>query len=354
MRAAEAELGDLLRNRGIVDAAGHAALLATRPGPWWLMLLQGVAAWFASLLIMSAVSLPLAGFGTTALVRGVAGVVLCATAIWLFRFDRLFTNQMALAFSLAGQGLLVWALGDRWDLVLDHDRQLAGVGLLVTGAMLLPRASRLHRVVCGLILIFDAGVLIGSGPGAEVLGVVLAAGVAWSCVTRSRWATHPRGGLLGALTLAAGVAALALPAILRLARGDAWAAAVVGHAGFAGGMAWLAPGAGLVLVALGAYLLRGASQRGRVTGVVVALLWGLVFHAVPGLIVAATVFLAAFQASQRTLAAFALLAAVLYVGEFYYLLDVSLLHKSGLLALGGAVLLAVRGGLRRLNPGDES
>jgi uncharacterized membrane protein len=78
------------------------------------------------------------------------------------------------------------------------------------------------------------------------------------------------------------------------------------------------------------------------------------FQAAPGLIVAANGFLAAFQASQRTLAAFALLAAVLYVGEFYYLMDVSLLHKSGLLALGGVALLAVRSGLRRLNPGDVS
>lgn len=354
MRATEAELVDVLRERGIVDAAGHAALLARRPGPWWLMLLQGLGAWFASLLIMSAVSLPLAGFGTTALVRGVAGALLCATAIWLFRRDRLFTNQMALAFSLAGQGLLVWALGDRWDLVFDNQRQLAGFGVLVTGAMLLPRASRLHRVVCGLILIFDVGVLVGTGPGVEALGVALAAGVAWSCVTRPRWTAHPRGGLLGALMLAAGVAALALPAILRLARGDAWAAAFVGHAGFAGGMGWLATGSALVLFALGAYLLRGVSQRLRLTVAVVALLWVLAFQAAPGLIVAAIVFLAAFQASQRTLAAFALLAAVLYVGEFYYLMDVSLLHKSGLLALGGVALLAVRSGLRRLNPGDVS
>jgi hypothetical protein len=184
--------------------------------------------------------------------------------------------------------------------------------------------------------------------------VALAAGVAWSCVTRPRWTAHPRGGLLGALMLAAGVAALALPAILRLARGDAWAAAFVGHAGFAGGMGWLATGSALVLFALGAYLLRGVSQRLRLTVAVVALLWVLAFQAAPGLIVAAIVFLAAFQASQRTLAAFALLAAVLYVGEFYYLMDVSLLHKSGLLALGGVALLAVRSGLRRLNPGDVS
>jgi hypothetical protein len=346
MSAHRPDLADLLRELGIVDAACRDVLLAQRPGPWWLMLLQALAAWFASLLIVSAAVLPAVGLGMAG--RGVAGAVLCVAAIVLFRRGSLFTDQMGLALSLAGQGLLVWAAGGHFD--SDAYRQMAGAGALVTGAMLLPQASSLHRVVCALFLSLELGVLIGAGPGCEVFGAVLMAVAVLSCVTRMRWAAHPRGGLVGAVMLASGLSALALPAVLAMARGEAWAGALFGRAGFGGHMPWLAGGAALVLFALLGHLLRAASLlpspqavfRLRITAGGMALLWVLVFHGAPGLIVAAGVFAAAFHAGQRTLVRFALLAVVLYVGEFYYLLDASLLHKSALLALGGAALLVLR------------
>jgi hypothetical protein len=329
-----------------VDAACHGALLAQRPGPWWLMLLQALAAWFASLLIVSAVVLPAAGL--TMVGRGMLGVMLCLAAIVLLRRGGVFTDQMGLALSLAGQGLLVWTVGGHFDSAAY--RQMAGAGALVTGAMLLPQASSLHRTVCALLLSLALGVLIGAGPGCEVFGAVLMAVAVLCCVTRTHWAAHPHGSLAGALMLAAGLSALTLPAVLALARGEAWAGVLSGQAGFGGHMPWLAGGAALVLFALLGHLLRTmpalappqARLRLRVSVGGMALLWVLLFHGVPGLIVAAAVFAAAFHAGQRTLVRFALLAAVLYVGEFYYLLDASLLHKSALLVLGGAALLALR------------
>ena len=355
MSGVETDLVALLRERGIVDAddAHPAASVAQRPMPWWLMLLQGLAAWFASLMIISALALPLGALGSTTLVRGVMGGVLCAAAIWLFRRDRLFSNQMALAFSLAGQGLLMWALADHWGLAFDEYRQMAAVGALVTGAMLVVRATRLHRVVCALILSFELGVIIGSGLGADIYGMALTAAVMSTCVTRERWATHPGARWLGPLSLAAGLAALVLPVILRLARDRVGTAVFFSHSSFVDDMGWLGTGAALLLLALAVHLLRAVAMPLRMSVLAFVLLWGVVLHAAPGLIVATGVFIAAFHASQRTLAAFALLAAVLYVGEFYYLLDLSLLHKSGLLALGGAALLVLRGCLRWLGGGVE-
>ncbi|WP_418648437.1 DUF4401 domain-containing protein [Thauera butanivorans] len=336
-------LADLLRERGIVDEAERQALLARRPGPWWLMLLQALAAWFASLLIVSALVLPAAGLGTAG--GGVVGVVLCIAAIASFRRGGLFTDQMGLALSLTGQGLLMWTAAEWFE--PDAWRQMAGVGVLVSGAMSLPRASRLHRVVCGLLLSVALGVLIGSGFAGEAFGIVLMAVAVLACITRERWAAQPWGGVAGALMLAFGLAALVLPPMLMRAR-TAFLFEGVDHRS---PMIWLAAGAALVLIVLLAHLLRTAPPASRLAACGVALLWALVFHAAPGLIVAVGVFIAAFQASQRTLAGFALLAAVLYVGEFYYLLDVSLLHKSGLLVLGGAVLLALRAWVLRIGAG---
>lgn len=237
-------------------------------------------------------------------------------------------------------------MADHWQLTFTDYRQLAAIAALVTGAMLLIRASRLHRIVCALILVFELGVMIGAGVGAEIHGVALTAVVMCAGVTRERWAAHSAGRWLGAVTLGAGLSALALPAILRLARSQSLSAVLDSHSSLGQDMSWLAMGATLLLLAAVVQLLRAAPLRLRLSGAAIALLWGAVFHAAPGLIVAMAVFIAAFHASQRTLAAFALVAGVLHVGEFYYLLDISLLHKSALLALGGMALLALRGGLR--------
>ena len=104
-----AQTAEALRAQGVVDDAQHDRLVAAAQVPWWLMLLQTLAAWVASLLILSSFMLPLSLLVDHALVRALAGVALCAVAVVLFRRERLFTAQMALAFSLAGQALVVSA-----------------------------------------------------------------------------------------------------------------------------------------------------------------------------------------------------------------------------------------------------
>ena len=345
-RGGSGSLADLLCERGIVDEAERQALSARTPGPWWLMLLQALAAWFASLLIVSALVLPVIGRGSAG--AGVVGGALCIAAVALCRRGGLFADQMGLALSLAGQGLLVWTAGEWFG--PDAWRRMAGVAVLASGAMLLPRASRLHRVVCALLLSVALGVLIGSGVAGEAFGVALMAAAVLACITRERWAAQPWSGLAGALGLSFGLAALVLPPMLMRAR----TAFVFEGADYHSPMIGLAAGAALVSIALLGYLLRAASPASRLAACGFALLWALVFHTAPGLIVAVGLFMAAFQASQRTLAGFALLAAVLYVGEFYYLLDVSLLHKSVLLVLGGAALLALRAWVLRIEAGART
>ena len=106
---ATAQAVEVLRAQGVVDDGQRDRLLSAAQVPWWLMLLQTLAAWVASLLILSSFMLPLSLLVDHALVRALAGVALCAVAVVLFRRERLFTAQMALAFSLAGQALVVSA-----------------------------------------------------------------------------------------------------------------------------------------------------------------------------------------------------------------------------------------------------
>lgn len=337
-----AQTAEALRAQGVVDDAQHDRLVAAAQVPWWLMLLQTLAAWVASLLILSSFMLPLSLLGDHAVVRALAGMVLCAVAVALFGRERLFTGQMALAFSLAGQALVVSAMGSGWGAYVDGDRLWAAGGLVLATAMMWPRSTSLHRSVCALLLAFHAGALIGQEPGLALYGAALAAGVVALWLSRSHWAGTRNGGQLAALARGGTVAALALPAIVGVVGDDARRFALAGGAPFAPHSGVLSIGAGLVLVAVVARLTATADGRTRWTALAAALVLAMLSQPAPGLLVAASLALACFHGGHRGFAALALAAAVAYVGEYYYRLDTSLLVKSGLMAITGGVLLALR------------
>ena len=322
------------------------------PSPWWLSALQTLAAWVASLLILASFMLPLALVGERALLRAIAGAVLCGVAIALFRRERLFTTQMALAFSLAGQALLVSATGAGWSAFFDAGRQWAAAGLLAAAAMAWPRTSPLHRSLCALLMALHGAALIGVGVGLEVLAAALAALVAALWMTRSRWADTGQGALIAALVRGGTLAALALPGFIGAARGlqgsDAWRIVLwSGGIGEADGVFVLRVGvlsiaAGVLFALSVARLTAAAGSRRRALAVAAAVALAVLSQPAPGLLVAASLFLACFRGGHRGFAALALIAAVAYVGDHYYRLDTSLLMKSGLMAASGLVLLALR------------
>lgn len=339
--------GEALRARGLLDDAEYDRLAAAARAPWWLMLLQTLAAWVASLLILSSFMLPLSLFGDSAPARAAAGALLCAAALAQFRRDRLFTDQMALAFSLAGQALLVSATGAGWSAFLDGGRPWALTGALAAAAMMWPRTTMLHRSLCAALIAFHAGAFIGTGPALAWYGAALAAGAVLAWMTRPRWAATPHGGRIAALARGGALAALVLPALIGVAGGEVWRLAPA--------PAWpllqradvLSLAAGLVFVAVAWRLVAAAALRTRRAAIAAAVALAVLSQPAPGLLVAAALALACFQGGHRGLAAFASAAAVAYVGEYYWRLDLSLLGKSALLACSGAVLLALRHGLLR-------
>jgi uncharacterized membrane-anchored protein len=340
--SALAQAVQALRAQGVVDDAQYDRLVAAAQAPWWLMLLQTLAAWVASLLILSSFMLPLSLVGDHALARALAGVLLCVAAIVLFRRERLFTGQMALAFSLAGQALVVSATGSGWGTFFDGGRLWAATGLVVAAVMMWPRSMSLHRSVCALLLAFHAGALSGEGPGLALFGAGLAAGVSALWLSRPHWVATPNGGQLAALARGGAVAALALPAVIGVVGDDAWRFMLAGASPFVPQAGVLSIGAGLVLVAVVARLTARADDRTRWATLAAALVLAIVSQPAPGLLVAASLVLSCFQGGHRGFAALALAAAVAYVGEYYYRLDTSLLVKAALMAISGGVLLALR------------
>ena len=339
---ATAQAVEVLRAQGVVDDAQRDRLLSAAQVPWWLMLLQTLAAWVASLLILSSFMLPLSLLVDHALVRALAGVALCAVAVVLFRRERLFTAQMALAFSLAGQALVVSATGSGWGAFFDGGRLWAATGLVVAAVMMWPRSMSLHRSLCALLLVFHAGALIGEGPGLSLFGAGLTAAVAALWLSRPHWVATRNGGQVAALTRGGTVAALALPAVIGVVGDDAWRLVLAGGSPFVPQAGVLSIGAGLVLVAVVARLAATTDRRTRGAALAAALLLAIVSQPAPGLLVAGSQGRGSKKAGHRGFAALALAAAVAYVGEYYYRLDTTLLVKSALMAISGVVLLALR------------
>lgn len=340
-----------LRAEKLISLETLEGVAARASPPWWLATLQALAAWLASLFLLSAFYVPVLLIGDSAVARGLGGLVLAAVALQLFQRDGVFVGQVALAFSLAAQALMTSALaGDFSRLETDH-RMIAAVGASVALGMMIPRSTPIHRTACALVALvfgviasFDAEWLAIQASIVCALSVCL-----W--LTRNRWAGKRHGAHLKAVANAASV--LALPA--------AWLLPILGGAWFAAhpaatSLSGVSPGApyhvftvviGALLLATVFRLTRALPLQARVLALASAVALAFMARFAPGLIFAASLFLAAFHACHRPWASLALAAAILYLGEYYYSLQATLLLKAGALAACGLLLLALRQWLPR-------
>jgi hypothetical protein len=338
---------DRLQARGVIDAGERGALAARRPVPWWLAALLAVAAWIASLIILSAFFGPLLMLADNAVVRAAGGVALIAAALYLFRRESAFTAQMALAFSLAGQALIVVAVAGNAAGQASVSRMMALTAMVVAAGLMWPPTSGLHRTVCALIVLASLAWLIGPGSGLALFGVAVTAAAAALWLTRARWAAQPHAPLVKALAHATTLVALCL-APYGHARSALDAVNAVAGAGRHASVPFIyAAGAAAVLLATVAWLTRAAPTGLRAAALGAALLFVPGAWQTPGLLASGALLLAVFHACHRPWVMLTLSFAALYLAERYYSLHATLLEKSIALVVTGALLLLARTGLRR-------
>lgn len=322
-------------------------LLAGVDSPWWLSVLLGLAAWVASLFLIGSLLGPSMLFLEGPLALGLAGLLLLAGGLWLFGRPGVFREQMGLAFALAGQGLLVYVLADSMG-PSEPLRTAASFCLPLSAALLLAPGPTLYHRVCGLLVLGSIAVLLHSGPALALFGLLLAGAATCSWLLRRRWATGRQASRLRALTDAATLMALLL--------------ALYGHQGLLDAMTgqmplaaappgvWLLLHAGpgvLLLLTLG-WLLRGQSVVARSAALLAAGLLILLTYQAPGLLISLALGLCVYHASSRSWTLLVAAFALFYLGEFYYSLHLSLLHKALLLCASGLLLLVIRLGMKRL------
>ena len=332
-------LQDELRQRRILDEAAVQRLKQQAAAPWFMTLLSGLAAWLAAVLLIGSTLFTL--IDDSALAAALAGVILLGLAVWLLPRSGVFVSQLGLALSLVGQGLLVLAVSqlDIWS--AHAERPPALMAAMVAGALLLVPAPAGHRLACALIAMGAGVICIGFSVLLAPYGLLLASLAGWLWLQRSRWVDSQRAGLWRALAGGATLAGLVLPIIAHQRWVDSMDSLFGPSA--ASLLDWLYPlGAGVLLLCVTLYLMRGQGAGLRLGACVAALLLAALGIQAPGLLVAAALWLAVFHACERFWCVLVGLGAALYLGDFYYSLHINLLQKSLLLLASGALLLVLR------------
>lgn len=341
-----------LHQQRILDRAAMSLLARHERAPWYVGLLAGLAAWLAAVLLIGSTLIVLQGDSPA--VAAVTGLLLLGSAILLLRRSGVFAGQLGLALSLAGQGMLVLAAARFGGLDIWHHRPPALAALVLAGGMLAVPATGGHRLMCALILLAAGAALIGFNAWLAGYGLLLAVAAVWIWLWRRRWAGSRRAALYRASAGAATVLALGLPIITQQHWLASFGAPIDQRMAFM--LSWLYPlGAGALLLGVVLYLVRQRKASLRIAAITWALLLGGLGLQAPGLLVAAALWLALFHACERIWAVLVGMGALLYLGNFYYSLHISLLHKSALLMISGLVLLGLRWFLlRQWGGGNEN
>jgi hypothetical protein len=322
MIATTTELHDALVTRGLTETTAPVAESGANPAtarPWYIGLLLGVSGWLAGLFLLGFVGLLFRP--DTPAAAGLAGAVLLASAWGLYMADRegAFVAQLALALSIAGQCLLLFAL--------NHGAH--GIGGIAASALLL-------QAVLALLM---------PNPLHRALSAFFAT-IAWALTVRFALFGEPE-----------------------FWHGDRERAVSLGSSLIGWALAWLPVGAGIALLIRheAGWIARGraGALRPVLTGLIIGLAfatlasqpfesfrwWGggevaqgwLALWPLLSAGAALAAVAAAFALGQRALLGAGALAALLHVSHFYYALGTGLLLKSLLmLAMGAAMLLAAR------------
>ncbi len=313
--------------------------------PWYVKTLVGVAAWIAAFFLGTFLGL-LGIVDTTGQMIG-WGIGLTVVAIglkWRLR-QRIFWGQLAFAMVLAGQGLLLFGIG---DLVRDNTTlALVTIGLELALLLLYPDA--LHRMLSVLAIIGALTFLIYDQDLPQLLHALIFVTAAG---TVALWQAefHLLTGRFHPYRAPVGYGlALALLGLCLFSLGS-WYGAT--HW-------WLSAAAlALILLYLIIQILHDLDQpllsRVGLWAVGALLLLAIPAYGTPGILAAVIVLLLGRWRGNSLLLGLATLFLLFFLSVYYYNLDITLLNKSYILMGTGVALLVAWWGVGRGDTRDET
>ena len=353
-------LGVLLAREGLIESPvlpeTHQQAL-----PGLVTLLSGFGAWLGAIFILGALTALSLDLLDSAVARGGIGVVVCAGCAWRSRSrpSSAFAAQFLTVLGVAGAALVVSACMDMdahvWPLAL------AAVAAIVLVANPEPVSRLLMAVflVCGLAW---ASLQWGLAPAACV-GFAVACVRLW--LKQGAWAARGAAPVIAPLAVACTGALVLLP--VGVLAGSRWSLLL--HAMGAGDDlamslamlqgAWFAP-TGLALVLATAIVLvrrerrsaagKAGFDRWDVAAVLGVALLAAACWSSPGILACLLAWVLGKAAGRPFVAGLGLAGIVLYLFEFYYSLETTLLAKGLALGAAGLLLLSLHFLLRRMAP----
>jgi hypothetical protein len=312
--------------------------------PWYVRLMLGGAGWLAALFMLGFVAAATTWVMETPAASVVVGVGLMVACWWLHARirDNDFISQLGLACSFCGQALFLFGLFELLQLQFEDMFPWLLITLMqATLAWVMP--SSFHRLISTVgaggalvVLLFHARLLALAAPLLLALG-------AWLWLRHWYWP----GQVSRCRPIAYGlsIATVGL-SYLNMGLQPAWepGVEVLGQQLVPlWSSEWLV---GLVFLGLVWALLRrnGLAPAGG-KGLLVlgcSVLLALASIRAPGISMGLSILLLGFANGTRLLVGLGIMALLAYGGFYYYQLDISLMAKSGWLALTGLVLLLAR------------
>ena len=338
-------LWEALDSVGIV--AGDRLPRESSAVPWYVSFLLGFSGWLAALLLLAVVALLLKDTLNDGPALLVIGLLMCLGAFALsVRSNGAFSAQFALALSLAGQVAVLFGL----HLMLGWGNKTVGFAMAVFElALFFAIGGGVHRVwaaaAATLALLYGIG---GVEHGPVTLSVVLlATALVWFGEFRyPRYAAHFQAigyGLVFVLFGLVAVGAMDWAAVQStFEASDAPAGRLTGHR--------LTSSFWVTAVVIAVALMICFEQKialassGKVLLTLACLVATTALWA-PGVGTGFIILILGLAHSNRILTAIGGAALLIFLGHFYYSVDLSLMYKGVALMVTGGVVLIIRYGM---------
>ena len=322
--------------------------------PWYVKVLLGFSGWLAAIFILGFIGVGFDFIFKDKSLAALVGIAMIGGAFILLRISKNeFVEHLGLAASLAGQALLVYAMFE-----FAGHKDILAVWILLTLlqiilVVLMP--NYVHRVFSSFIAAIAFSMAFteikmpywGSGI------VMFIAAICW--LKEFKYPVHMEKiraagyGFTMALILLKGVAL--------------FGSRIFGyHLSEKESEFWTYPWFGEIIIGVVTIyvvwsLLKryGCILQERTTLVflIAAILLCVVSLKVQGITVGIVIMILGFSASNRVLLGLGIVSLLFYISTYYYLLDITLLHKSLILLVAGLVLLTLRWFMLRLIPIHE-
>ena len=310
--------------------------------PWYVKVLLAFSGWLAALFLLGFIGVGFQFIMKSSTASFVVGGVMVGGAFGIFRMPKNeFFEHLALALSLAGQALIVFA-------ILNVFKSVDAVFWVLLALLQVPLAvfmpNFVHRVLSTLFAAFAFSMASAALGWPSVSRGVIMFLASWLWLNEFRYPQHMRK--IQAIAYGLVLALIPLKSMALFGNGiTGWLSAHNQPE------IWIGPWIGEVLVsAVTLYVVWQLLQRrGQAISeplAIIALLGTLLLCVVSmqaqGISVGMVIMLLGFAGGNRVLLGLGIASLLFYISAYYYLLDVTLLAKAQILLIVGLVLLAVR------------